>query len=173
VIRGTLAPDDFVGGAPHSVRYLVLALPIPASPRSQGHAADTRCRPQDDLGIAMLTDDVRVHGMRIDMEDVTDDVFEPCRVEHRAGPDDSRGRQPRNCGHVPGQNIYGIADHHDGSARPCESSSDVANHRRILAEQIQPGFAWSTAAAGRDDDDVGIGHVFDGRCANQRPRIER
>jgi hypothetical protein len=121
----------------------------------------------------MFTDNVRVNGVRIHMDDVTDDLLEACGVEHGAGADDSRGRQPRDFGHPLGQDVHGIADHDNGSARPRESPSDVADHRRILAEQVQPGFAWSTAATGSDNNHVGIDHILDGRLANDRRRIER
>src|SRR5204862_1217447 len=121
----------------------------------------------------MFADDVSVNGVRIDMDDVTDDLLEACRVEHGPGPDDTCGRQPGNLGHSLGEDVDRVADDDNRAASAGESLADIADQGCIVAEQVQPGFAGSTASAGGNDDNVSVDHILDGGCPDQGGRVER
>jgi hypothetical protein len=60
VIGGALAANDFVGASADGFGQRGFAFRVPSGPVSQRYAGYACGRPDDDLGIAMLADDVSV-----------------------------------------------------------------------------------------------------------------
>jgi hypothetical protein len=73
--------------------------------------------------------------VRINIDEMTEELFETCTVEHRAGADDACGRQAGNLRDSLGENVDRIAHDDDRAANAGESLADVADQDYILAEQ--------------------------------------
>ena len=89
------------------------------------------------------------------------------------GSDDTCGRQAGDLGHSLSEDVDWVADDDNRAASAGESLADIADQDCILAEQVQPGFAGSTASAGGNDDNVSVDHILDGRCPDEGGRVER
>jgi hypothetical protein len=94
VVGRALALDDLVRGIPHVDGDLVelldreLRLAVERLPVEDRDVADRRVRPQRELGVAVLADDVGVHAGDRDARALRDLPAQARGVEHRAGRED-------------------------------------------------------------------------------------
>jgi hypothetical protein len=82
----------------------------------------------------MFTDHVGVNGVRIDVKNMADDLFQACGIEHGAGAHDACGRQAGNLGHPLGEDVNRIADDDNCPASTGQAPADIADHGRVLTQ---------------------------------------
>ena len=179
VVGDALELDDVVGGGAGLVKGVLPELgELYIGARLQTvlgdvDAGDVGVRPDGQLGVAVLADDVGVDVGRIEIQALAQRVSQSRRVQHGARPDDSA---PGQAGHLPGH----VGEHVDGVGGDQQQRvrgelhqmrHRVADDLRVAAKQVEATLARLLVVAGREDDQGSVGAV--GIVAQRDARLVR
>ena len=166
-----LAFDDVVGGVAGADEHLVhlgvdvrVGLRLGLQHGAQRHAADGAGGEHGQFGVAVLADDVGVHGGRGDVEVQAEVVAPAGGVQHGAGADDLVGRQAGLLPGDVGQHIHGVGGHDVDAVEAVghDLGVDGLENLGVTGDQVDAGLAVALRHARAVDHHGGVAAVLVG-----------
>lgn len=133
-----------------------------------GLASDAGGRPNSNLLVTMVTDNVGMDRGLGDFHTILDGDAEANRVEVGAGSDDLvRGETGELLGHA-SEDIDGVGDEHEdgGLLNGLETIQDTAEDVFVTEDELVTALTGLLAGTGGDDDDVSLTALLGGADAN-------
>lgn len=165
---GTLEVNDGVGLAGNLGRLGGAVHILNLLKSEQGLASDAGRRPDSDLLVTVITNDISVDRGLGDLQSGLDGDAEADRVEVGAGSDDLvRGEAGELLGHA-GEDVDGVGDEHENGSLldGLETIQDGAENVFVTEDEFVTALAGLLAGTGCDDDDVGLTALFGGADAD-------
>lgn len=165
---GTLKIDDLIGlvGDLGSLGGTVHLFDLLEG--EHGLTSDAGGRPDSDLLVTVITDNVGMDRSLGDLQTILDGDTEADRVEVGAGSDDLVRREARELlGHA-SEDIDGIGDEHEdgGLLDGLETVQDAAEDFFITEDELVTALTGLLAGTGGDDDDVSLTALLGGTDAD-------